>query len=80
MDLDDKRRAGAQHETSYRSDQAGLQRAEEAANNEKAMSLRETWGIYRKAILWSMVLSTALIMEGYDVVIVRGTARRISMV
>lgn len=26
---------------------------------------------YKKAVLWSTLLSTALIMEGYDVVIVR---------
>ena len=62
--------SGAKHETSFRSDQAGLQHAENAANGEKDMGFRETFKIYRKAMMWSMILSTALIMEGYDVVIV----------
>ena len=33
---------------------------------------------YKKAVLWSCLLSTALIMEGYDVVIVRRLIRRLT--
>lgn len=62
--------SGARHETSYRTNQQALQDAEHAAEVEKDMSIRETFGIYKKAVVWSMILSTALIMEGYDVVIV----------
>lgn len=63
--------SGAKHETSFRTNQGALQNAEISASNEKNMSLRENMRVYKKAIAWSMVLSTALIMEGYDVVIVR---------
>lgn len=51
-----------------------LSLAEQAVNMEKTMSLRETVRTYKKAIIWSMIVSTALIMEGYDVVIVSGPA------
>jgi SP family general alpha glucoside:H+ symporter-like MFS transporter len=37
---------------------------------EHNMSIREALLIHRKAVMWSMVLSAALIMEGYDVVVV----------
>jgi hypothetical protein len=62
---------GARHETSYRVNQDLLKKAEDVANFDKGMGFRETLRIYRKAAVWSVVLSTALIMEGYDVVIVR---------
>lgn len=48
-----------------------LREAEDAADEEKSMSVRETFRYYKKAVVWSVVLSTALIMEGYDVSIVR---------
>lgn len=47
-----------------------LRQAEDAADEERNMTVREAFKYYRKAVLWSVVLSTALIMEGYDVVIV----------
>ncbi|KAJ7840999.1 maltose permease [Mycena leptocephala] len=37
---------------------------------EHNMSIREALLIHRKAVMWSMVLSAALIMEGYDVVVI----------
>lgn len=37
---------------------------------EHNMSLREAFRAHKKAIFWSMALSAALIMEGYDVVVV----------
>ncbi|RSH95719.1 hypothetical protein EHS25_000811 [Saitozyma podzolica] len=61
---------GARHETSYRVNQDLLKKAEDVANFDKGMGFRETLRIYRKAAVWSVVLSTALIMEGYDVVII----------
>jgi SP family general alpha glucoside:H+ symporter-like MFS transporter len=36
---------------------------------EKRMSIREGLRLYPKAIGWSMLLSTAIVMEGYDVVL-----------
>lgn len=61
---------GAIHRTAFKNDQAALHEAENAAAASKSITMRETWHSYKKAILWSMVLSTALIMEGFDVVIV----------
>ncbi|MDN8660470.1 hypothetical protein Q0N58_15090, partial [Staphylococcus aureus] len=40
--------------------------AKEAAEREKAMPFKEVLRIYYPGALWSMFLSTALIMEGYD--------------
>lgn len=40
--------------------------AQHAANDEKSMSLFQAIKLYPKAVGWSVVLSSALIMEGYD--------------
>jgi MFS transporter, SP family, general alpha glucoside:H+ symporter len=40
--------------------------AQHAANEEKSMSLMQAIRLYPKAVCWSVVLSSALIMEGYD--------------
>ena len=40
--------------------------AQHAASEEKTMSLRQALKLYPKAIGWSVLLSTTLIMEGYD--------------
>ncbi len=45
--------------------------AAQADSAEHNMSVREALRMHKKAVLWSMVLSAALIMEGYDVVVVR---------
>nr|GAT58238.1 maltose permease [Mycena chlorophos] len=45
----------------------------DAAQNDAAehnMNKREAFAMYRPAIFWSVVLSAALIMEGYDVVVI----------
>ncbi|KAJ7091711.1 maltose permease [Mycena crocata] len=44
--------------------------AAQADAAEHNMSIREAFGIHKKAIFWSMMLSAALIMEGYDVVVI----------
>jgi SP family general alpha glucoside:H+ symporter-like MFS transporter len=40
--------------------------AQHAAADEKSMTLVQAIKLYPKAIGWSVVLSSALIMEGYD--------------
>lgn len=40
--------------------------AQHAASGEKTMSLRQAIRLYPKAIGWSVLLSSTLIMEGYD--------------
>ncbi len=45
--------------------------AAKADKDEHTISLKDSFFIHKKAIIWSMLLSSALIMEGYDVVVVR---------
>jgi SP family general alpha glucoside:H+ symporter-like MFS transporter len=40
--------------------------AQHAADDEKSMGLFQAIRLYPKAVGWSVVLSSALIMEGYD--------------
>lgn len=40
--------------------------AQHAADDEKSMGLLQALRLYPKAVGWSVVLSSALIMEGYD--------------
>jgi MFS transporter, SP family, general alpha glucoside:H+ symporter len=40
--------------------------AQHAATEEKTMTLAKAIKLYPKAVGWSMLLSSALIMEGYD--------------
>lgn len=42
----------------------------EAINQEKSLTFRQAFKMYWKAAVWSAALSTALVMEGYDVGIV----------
>lgn len=40
--------------------------ANEANSEEKSMTLKQALLIYPKAALWSILVSTTLVMEGYD--------------
>jgi SP family general alpha glucoside:H+ symporter-like MFS transporter len=42
------------------------EQAQHAADDEKSMTLIQAIKLYPKAVGWSVVLSSALIMEGYD--------------
>lgn len=46
-----------------------LNEAKEATNVEKSMSIRQAFKTYPKAVMFSIILSTAIVMEGYDVVL-----------
>jgi SP family general alpha glucoside:H+ symporter-like MFS transporter len=46
-----------------------LNEAKEATGSEKNMTLMQAIRTYPKAVMFSMILSTAIIMEGYDVVL-----------
>lgn len=48
-----------------------IQRAQESDAADRQLTIPQALKKYKKAVLWSCFLSTALIMEGYDVVIVR---------
>jgi SP family general alpha glucoside:H+ symporter-like MFS transporter len=45
---------------------ASNEEAQHAAAEEKSMTLIQAIKLYPKAVGWSVVLSSALIMEGYD--------------
>ena len=48
-----------------------IRRAQESDVADRQLTLWAAIKKYRKAVGWSCLLSTALVMEGYDVVIVR---------
>lgn len=50
-----------------------IQRAQESDAADRQLTIPQALKKYKKAVFWSCFLSTALIMEGYDVVIVRST-------
>ncbi|KAF4618416.1 hypothetical protein G7Y89_g14886 [Cudoniella acicularis] len=43
--------------------------AQDATKAEHEMGLKQALKLYPKAVLWSILLSTAIVMEGYDVVL-----------
>lgn len=47
-----------------------IQQAQESDEADRSLTIWQAVKKYKKACLWAMFLSTALIMEGYDVVIV----------
>lgn len=44
--------------------------AQESDAADRKLTVRQALAKYPKAVFWAMLLSTSLIMEGYDVVIV----------
>lgn len=44
--------------------------AQESALADSQLTIRQALKKYKKAVFWAMFLSTSLIMEGYDLVIV----------
>ena len=49
---------------------SSIRLAQEADAADKELTIRQALKKYKKAVFWAMVLSTSLIMEGYDLVIV----------
>jgi hypothetical protein len=43
--------------------------AKAATDNERSMTLLQAVKLYPKAVGWSMLLSTCIVMEGYDLVV-----------
>jgi hypothetical protein len=50
-----------------------ISQAQAADAADRQLTIMQALKKYKKAVMWSTLLSTALIMEGYDVVIVRPT-------
>lgn len=51
-----------------------VRQAQESDAADKSLTVRQALRKYPQAVFWAMFLSTSLIMEGYDLVIV-GTSR-----
>ena len=47
-----------------------IRHAQESDTADRKLSIRQALSKYKKAVFWAMFLSTSLIMEGYDLVIV----------
>lgn len=50
-----------------------IHHAQESDAADRLLTVRQALKKYKKAVFWAMFLSTSLIMEGYDLVIVRFT-------
>ncbi len=44
--------------------------AKTATNSEKTMTLKQAFNLYKKAMLFSVLFSTAIVMEGYDTALI----------
>lgn len=47
-----------------------IHRAQESDAQDRKLTVRQALGKYKKAVFWAMILSTSLIMEGYDLALV----------
>lgn len=47
-----------------------VEHARSAAHKERTMTLRQGIKLYPKAIFWSILISTCIVMEGYDISLV----------
>jgi hypothetical protein len=48
-----------------------IHQAQESDAADRELTIKQALKKYKKAVFWAMLLSTSLIMEGYDLVIVR---------
>lgn len=53
------------------SNKATIQYAQDSDAADRSLTIMQAVRKYKKAVTWALLLSTALIMEGYDIVIVR---------
>jgi len=48
-----------------------IHQAQESDAADRLLTIKQALKKYKKAVFWAMILSTSLVMEGYDVVVVR---------
>lgn len=48
-----------------------INHAREGDAADRSLTVVQALGKYKKAVFWAVLLSTSLIMEGYDIIIVR---------
>jgi hypothetical protein len=58
-------------EATYVSEKEVNEEARVATSKEHGLGVRQGLSAYRKAVGWSILLSSAVIMEGYDTILVR---------
>jgi hypothetical protein len=51
-----------------------IHQAQDSDAADRLLTIKQALKKYKKAVFWAMLLSTSLIMEGYDVVVVRCTS------
>src|SRR5688500_12973757 len=56
-----------------------IQQAELSDQADRQLTIRQALKKYKKAVFWAMFLSTALVMEGYDLVIVSAIFHQIQL-
>jgi SP family general alpha glucoside:H+ symporter-like MFS transporter len=44
--------------------------AKQATQSEKNMTVGQAWKLYKKAVMFSILFSTAIVMEGYDIALI----------
>jgi hypothetical protein len=66
VDTGQKANANLDHNETENATRDHLRRAQDAAEHEKATTFLQALKIYPAAVGWSVLLSTAIIMEGYD--------------
>lgn len=65
--------AAPRHENaadSSRARRAVVDKARSAASKEQSMTLLQGLRLYPKAVAWSLLISTCIVMEGYDISLV----------
>ncbi|OXG61838.1 MFS transporter, SP family, general alpha glucoside:H+ symporter [Cryptococcus neoformans c8] len=56
-----------------------VQSARQGMESEKALSLGESLRRYPRAVAWSVLLSTSLVMEGFDTVLINTLATKTTL-
>jgi SP family general alpha glucoside:H+ symporter-like MFS transporter len=67
--VEDVKQPGEAQSESVSAQKAVVQEAQAAAEVEHELGLLKSIKLYPKAIGWSVLLSTAIIMEGYDLLL-----------
>jgi hypothetical protein len=57
-----------------------IRQAQQSDEEDRKLTIRQAVVKYKKAVLWAMFLSTSLVMEGYDLVLVSESILRFSSV
>lgn len=68
--VDEKDHGDQDHIARLKAKERLLQGAKAATDNEQNMTLMQGIRLYPKAIAWSVLISTCIVMEGYDICLI----------